>query len=148
MSKDGKEIVNSYSKGFLLGAIVGGAVGAITALLLAPKSGKELREDLSRKSSDLIDKAQDIIGEKQTQILTGVNEGKIQADKIVQNAKEQAGSLMNSADRMIQEARFRASSAKEIIQDNTAKIMDAVKVGSEAFKQEMASVKSQDTELL
>ncbi|HRK60610.1 MAG TPA: hypothetical protein PLI74_13260, partial [Candidatus Kapabacteria bacterium] len=99
-------------------------------------------------SSDLIDKAQDIIGEKQTQILTGVNEGKIQAEKIVQNAKEQAGSLMNSADRMIQEARFRASSAKEIIQDNTTKIMDAVKVGSEAFKQEMASVKSQDTELL
>ena len=96
----------------------------------------------------MIDKAQDIIGEKQTQILTGVYEGKIQADKIVQNAKEQAGSLMNSADRMIQEARFRASSAKEIIQDNTAKIMDAVKVGSEAFKQEMASVKSQDTELL
>ena len=41
MSKDGKEIVNSYSKRFLLGAIVGGAVGAITALLLAPKSGKE-----------------------------------------------------------------------------------------------------------
>lgn len=148
MSNDGKEIVNSYSKGFLIGALVGGAVGAITALLLAPKSGKELREDISRKSNELMDKAQDIIGDKQSQVLIGVNEGKIQAEKIVQNAKEQAGSLMNSADRMIQEARFRASTAKEMVQDSTAKIMDAVKVGTEAFKQEMASTKSQDTELL
>ena len=38
--KDDSEIVNSYAKGFLLGAIIGGAVGAITALLFAPKPGK------------------------------------------------------------------------------------------------------------
>ena len=30
----------TYSKGFLIGAIIGAAVGSITALLLAPKSGR------------------------------------------------------------------------------------------------------------
>ncbi|MGV3487537.1 MAG: YtxH domain-containing protein [Tuberibacillus sp.] len=30
---------------FILGAVIGGLVGAATALLLAPKSGKELRGD-------------------------------------------------------------------------------------------------------
>ena len=54
--KDDSEIVNSYAKGFLLGAIIGGAVGAITALLFAPKPGKELREELSYRSKDLIEK--------------------------------------------------------------------------------------------
>lgn len=35
------------TKDFLIGALIGGIVGATTALLLAPKSGKELRQDLN-----------------------------------------------------------------------------------------------------
>ena len=34
---------NMNGKDFLLGAVVGGVIGAITALLLAPKPGDELR---------------------------------------------------------------------------------------------------------
>lgn len=147
MSNEGKEIVNSYSKGFLLGAIVGGAVGAITALLLAPKSGKELREDISRKSNELMDKAQDLISDRQEQVLGSINQGKLQAEKIVQTAKEQAGNLMSNADRMIQEARFRAANAKEYVQEGSSKIVDAVKAGADAFKTEMNTVKDRDTEL-
>jgi gas vesicle protein len=32
---------------FLIGAIVGGVVGAVLALLFTPKSGAELRQDIS-----------------------------------------------------------------------------------------------------
>ncbi|MGO4349789.1 YtxH domain-containing protein [Paenibacillus sp. MCAF9] len=35
------------TKGFFLGALAGGVVGSIAALLLAPKPGKELRQDIS-----------------------------------------------------------------------------------------------------
>ncbi|MEH6941759.1 YtxH domain-containing protein [Bacillus sp. JJ722] len=35
------------SKDFMIGALIGGIVGAATALFLAPKSGKELRYDLN-----------------------------------------------------------------------------------------------------
>ncbi|MBD2867525.1 YtxH domain-containing protein [Paenibacillus arenilitoris] len=35
------------TKGFLLGALAGGVIGSVTALLLAPKAGKELRQDIS-----------------------------------------------------------------------------------------------------
>lgn len=44
------------SSNFVLGALVGGIVGAATALFLAPKSGKELRGDLSEQSSALMEK--------------------------------------------------------------------------------------------
>jgi gas vesicle protein len=44
------------SSNFVLGALVGGLVGAATALFLAPKSGKELRVDLSEQSSVLMEK--------------------------------------------------------------------------------------------
>lgn len=37
------------TKSFLLGFLAGGAIGAIVALLYAPKSGKEMREDLREK---------------------------------------------------------------------------------------------------
>ena len=36
--------------GFFLGAVIGGTAAAVAALLLAPKSGKELRDDLSNQT--------------------------------------------------------------------------------------------------
>ncbi|MCL2173698.1 YtxH domain-containing protein [Candidatus Saccharibacteria bacterium] len=38
---------------FFLGAIFGGAVGAIAGLLSAPKSGKETREDIKKKAGEV-----------------------------------------------------------------------------------------------
>jgi len=38
------------SEGFLLGTIVGAAIAGVSALLFAPKSGKELREDLTQQT--------------------------------------------------------------------------------------------------
>jgi gas vesicle protein len=41
---------NTNSKDFFVGAILGGIVGAAAALLLAPKSGRELRSDLNSQA--------------------------------------------------------------------------------------------------
>jgi gas vesicle protein len=49
MAEDGGDLF----KGFLLGSMVGLAVG----VLFAPKSGKDTREDLKEESDDLIEKA-------------------------------------------------------------------------------------------
>ena len=48
---------NKSSKSFIMGAIVGGIVGAVTALLLAPKSGKEMREDINEQAAVLKERA-------------------------------------------------------------------------------------------
>jgi len=42
------------SKGLFIGLLVGGAIGGAIALLYAPKSGKRLRNDISRKTNELI----------------------------------------------------------------------------------------------
>jgi gas vesicle protein len=44
---------------FLAGFLVGATVGAIAALLLAPKSGRELRESLAEEGKKLRDRAVD-----------------------------------------------------------------------------------------
>lgn len=45
--------------GFLLGALIGGSAAAITALLLAPESGKELRARLAKQLDDVLDSTAD-----------------------------------------------------------------------------------------
>ena len=52
---------------FLLGAIIGGTAGAVAALLFAPKSGREFRDDLNQQANVLRDTAldyADIVTEK------------------------------------------------------------------------------------
>ena len=45
------------SNGFLWGALAGGVIGSVTALLLAPKSGRELRSDLNEYATKSIEAA-------------------------------------------------------------------------------------------
>ncbi|TDL34285.1 YtxH domain-containing protein [Jeotgalibacillus sp. S-D1] len=46
-----KEEKETNSKDFVVGALIGGAIGAATALFLAPKSGTELRQDLNTQTN-------------------------------------------------------------------------------------------------
>lgn len=48
-SKDG------MARGLLIGFLAGSALGAVIALLYAPKSGKEMRKDIKDKASDIKD---------------------------------------------------------------------------------------------
>ncbi|MBB6452143.1 gas vesicle protein [Salirhabdus euzebyi] len=50
---------NINSKDFLLGTLLGGIVGASVALLLAPKSGRELREDINHRAQNVRERAED-----------------------------------------------------------------------------------------
>jgi gas vesicle protein len=39
-----------YTLSFLIGTLVGGVIGAVTALLFAPSSGEELRENIKTQA--------------------------------------------------------------------------------------------------
>ena len=131
----------SYTKGFVLGAIIGGAVGAITALLLAPKSGKELRQDIAQKSGELYNKAEEIFSNVESSVSGTVgnviNEGKIKAERIISTAKNQAGNLMEKAEAMIHEAKAKASNIKETVQDKYDTLKQASRAGADAFRAEL-----------
>jgi len=61
---------------FLKGLLLGGAVGAVLALLFAPKSGKELREDIARKATGLKEEAERRFEEVKTKTAELVEQGK------------------------------------------------------------------------
>lgn len=48
---------SSSAGSFLLGALVGGVIGAAAALLFAPKTGKEMREDFSDQATQIKNKS-------------------------------------------------------------------------------------------
>lgn len=53
-------------KDLLIGAVVGGILGAATALLFAPKSGRELRNDIAEQAQ--------VVNEKTLQIASTVSQ--------------------------------------------------------------------------
>jgi len=62
--------------------LIGLGAGALTALLLAPKSGKQLRKDLRRKYED----ARDTVGE-------WADDAKEAAEDVLERGAEMAGDL-------------------------------------------------------
>lgn len=136
---------NSYSKGLAAGIIIGGAVGAVLALLFAPKSGKELRQDIAERSGEVYDKASDFAVEQSRKMGEYVNEGKVRADELVRTARQQAGSLLSEAEHLMNDARSRVGSAQSGIKDNVGRIQEAARAGADAFQGEMARMKNNET---
>jgi gas vesicle protein len=132
---------SNYTKGFIIGALVGGAAGAVTALLLAPKSGAELRKDIANTSTEIYGKASDYVTQIESQVGTSVvnsvNEGKEKASKIMSAARNKAEEILQDAEKVLNEARSKASNAKENVQHKIENVRDAAKAGAEAFKTEM-----------
>ena len=59
--------------GVLVGMIVGGLVGAVTMLLLAPQSGKDTRVQIQKKGIELRDQATEMMEDTLAQVRTNVN---------------------------------------------------------------------------
>lgn len=85
----------SKSKGkFALGAIFGAIAGAVAGVLMAPKSGKETREDLKAKSKDLAEDAKVVI-----------EYAKDKAANVGETVKSEASTLKKRVDNAIEGAK-------------------------------------------
>lgn len=54
--EDERDSINS--KDFMIGALIGGMIGAATALFMAPKTGKELRNDFNEQARNISEKTE------------------------------------------------------------------------------------------
>lgn len=130
---------NKSGKSFLVGLIAGGAIGALIALLFAPKSGKELRADLKTKGEEYLDEAEKYISEAREKAKELINEGKKRSDKIISDAKTKSQEIIRDAEKIISEAKERTSdvisTTKDKIQSEAQKISTAVKAGVDAYKE-------------
>jgi gas vesicle protein len=86
---------SSNSRDFVTGAIVGGLAGALAALLLAPKSGKELRGNLNEQTSTLRGKTDKL---RETAMTKGSELASVAKDKaavLKETVSQQSSTLVN-----------------------------------------------------
>jgi len=100
---------------FLVGFIVGGLTGAITALLLAPQSGEETRTIIKERAIELRDKASEGIGEAYSQAEIAANEAVRKAEALLAQAKQTAAELQQKGAVVLEEqkAKLTKTTSKE-----------------------------------
>ena len=76
-----------HAKDFVIGALVGGIVGAAVALLLAPKAGSELRNDVAVQAVTLKDKGIELSGTAKDKTVQLSSQLKEQSSTLVEKVK-------------------------------------------------------------
>lgn len=122
------------AKGLLIGFLAGGVIGAVLALLYAPKSGRELREQLKTRGGELLDEAEDQVRAARSKAVDIINEGKKKADELIAEAKHRAESLQKDAEKILSEAMEKTG----VIVEESGRIKSAIKAGLDAYKEERA----------
>ena len=77
--------------------IIGGGIGAVLALLFAPKSGVELREDIADATRKGIEKSKEAASQIQDRAREYYEATRERAADILETAKESAGDLTEKA---------------------------------------------------
>lgn len=93
-------------KGFLLGALLGGLVGAGTMLLMAPQSGERTRNQIRHKSLEL--REQTVAGIEDAMTQTKAKAGKLTAD-----VREKASELQHRGQEIVRDQKERWSPVVE-----------------------------------
>src|SRR6266496_962731 len=99
--------------------LIGGGIGAVIALLFAPKSGQELRGDLADATRKGIDKSREAaqqLGER--------------AGEYYESTRERAGELYSQAAEKVGEV---ANTARETASRKTATVAAAIDAGKKAY---------------
>lgn len=130
---------NNFGKGLFIGLLTGGAIGALLALLYAPKSGKELRTDIKNKTDEYLHDAEQYISDAKVKAKELINDGKKKSEKIISDAKEKSDELLKDAEHIFKTAKTKAGEAvhsgKKAFEDETSKLKTAFKAGVDAYKE-------------
>ena len=119
---------------FLKGFLIGGLIGAVSALLFAPKSGREMREDISRRSLELKDDVELKLEQAVKRAEELLAESRQKLEQFRNDAKTELKHLEDTA-----AAKY--TKGKDALKDEKGRIKEAVHAGVAAYKDEKASKK-------
>ncbi|GIP33790.1 YtxH domain-containing protein [Paenibacillus sp. J2TS4] len=104
---------------FVIGALVGGVIGAVTALLFAPKSGRELRSDLADQAQQLGDKTKQIANNVSSQTSEWIGKAKDVAGTVVEEVKAWKDAGKEVAVATLEEAKSAAVEQQQELESET-----------------------------
>lgn len=132
---------NRSFKGFLIGFLAGGTIGAIAALLTTPKSGKELREEIVNKSEEYLDAADKYITETKLKAGSIINEGKRKFTLMMNDVKAKPEEILKGAERILVDTKLKTKeiihSGQDKIETETERLISSVEAGINTYKKEV-----------
>lgn len=120
--------MNKESKGFLKGALVGGIVAGVSALLFAPKSGKETRQDIKKAAKTASDRVQAELTHGQQELQAKLGNVKAMAKDLKGEAAEDAKVLIKKAEALRDDMKVAASNIGDAAADMRDEVSDNAKV--------------------
>lgn len=106
---------------FLIGFIIGGLTGAVSALLLAPQSGEETRTVIRERAIELRDRASEGLEDAYARAEQAAVEARARADELTQIAKERADELARRGQVMVEEQRTKLGGTIEQVVNKATK---------------------------
>lgn len=110
--------MSSETRSFLKGLLIGGLIGAVLSVLYAPKSGKETREELKKKTDEWIAKTKE--GYEYT----------------VEHLKEVETAAKHKVEDMEEKVSGIAEHGIGVFQDTKNRFKKAIEAGVETYKNE------------
>lgn len=96
---------------FLIGFIIGGMTGVVSALLLAPQSGEETRTIIREKAIELRDRASESVEDAYAQAEHAAVEARARAEELARIARERAEEVQRRGQVVLEEQRARLGGA-------------------------------------
>ena len=96
---------------FLIGFVVGGLAGAVTALLIATQSGEETRALIKEKSIELADRANETVEDAYTQAEKAAVEARTRFDELAKMTHDRSQELTQHGQVLLEEQKAKISEA-------------------------------------
>ncbi len=123
-----EEDEDSQVRDLLIGGAIGGVLGAVTGLLMAPKAGTDFREDLADTYEDVAEKTQEMAEQVSKKGKTFVKTAKSRANNWVSVAKE-------IVDNLTEEVEEKGSEYKEQAKGKMNDVADWASLGFRIWKE-------------
>jgi gas vesicle protein len=119
---------------FIKGLFVGGLVGAAFAILYAPKSGKETREEISKKADELAGKARE-------EYEAALEKSKKSYQSALERLKELETVAKKKVDEVEEQVQEITTKGKATVEESRSRLKKAIDAGVDAYKDEKGSKK-------
>ena len=131
-------IIERHSGGvgsFLLGV----AIGAVAALLLAPQSGEETRRDLRRGARRARRAAQDMAGDLTTKVSEGFDQARDRVEQGIDSARQAIDLKKRQVSRAMEAGRAAAQQARDELERRIAETKAAYNAGVDVARTSKAA---------
>jgi gas vesicle protein len=127
-------VIEEKSGGGLGSFLLGAAIGAGIALLLAPQSGEETRRDIKRKAGEMKDAAKDVAGDLSDTVIDRYAKAKRTVGSTIDSARQAIDLKKHQATEAIRAGREAAAQAREELEARLAETKAAYQAGADVSR--------------